>query len=111
MPPSRFTQQDVAGSGSLLLCTVQMQHLQMMLHVVRQNRGYRRKAPLLLQQGSDPSRETKMSKIQKQENLGYQSCPDKHASSNALHYAQIQSCQGREKSLFFLQKAKVPPCH
>ena len=73
------------------------------------NRGYRRKAHLLLQQGSDPSGEMEMSKIQKQENLGYQSCPDKHASSNALNYAQIQRLQGREKSLFFLQKAKCPP--
>lgn len=89
-------------AGSLLLCTGQTQHLQTMLHVVRQNRGYRRKARLLLQQGSDPSGEMEMSKIQKQENLGYQSCPGKHASSNALNYAQIQYLQGREKSLFFL---------
>lgn len=50
-----------------------------------------------------------MSEIQKQENLGYQSCPDKHASSDPLSYAQIQHLQGREKSLFFLQKVKYLP--
>lgn len=96
-------------AGSLLLCTGQTQHLRTMLRVVRQNRGYRRKALLLLQQRSDPSGEMEMSEIQKQENLGYQSCPDKHASSDPLSYAQIQHLQGREKSLFFLQKVKYLP--
>lgn len=95
-------------AGSPLLCTGQMQHLQTMLRVVRQNRGYRRKALLLLQQRSDPSGEMEMSEIQKQENLGYQSCPDKHTSSNPLSYAQIQHFR-EEKSLFFLQKAKYLP--
>lgn len=84
-------------AGSPLLCTGQTQHLQTTLCLVRQHRGDRKKAPLSLQQGSDPSREMEKSKIQKPENLHYQSCPDEHAPSKSLNYAQIQCLQRREK--------------
>lgn len=107
MPPSHFTRQD---AGRLLLCTGQTQHLQRMLHAIRKKiRVTEGKSLSYRSKDLTPARRWRRTRFKSKKNLGYQSCPDKHASSNALNYAQIQCFQGREKSLFFLQKAKCPP--
>lgn len=106
MPPSHFTWQDVAGHK-----------VSVALHwpgTAPENDTAQAQTKFRLQKEKSFSYSSKdltpvgrcSEQNRKARNLGYQSCPDKHESSTALNYTQIQHSK---KNLFFLQKAKSSP--